>query len=414
MLAEPSGTYRIAIAISTHALQHEKPLGRGKRHGWPHIMSDFRKNDRRQLASIDSRQMDSLRVFHEVARALTSNLKLDSLLRAIMAKMEDFFGPEHWSLLMVDEETGELYYALSTGLDESLLRDLRLKPGEGIAGYVAATGNPLVVPDVSADPDWSRYAQAHPELNLRSIACLPIRHGERTLGALQLNNSKLDLLPESSIAFLRVLCDYAAIALENARHVKLIHHLSITDDCTGLFNSRHLYTLLEQEIAEHAAKSTFRVVPFMKPHFSLLFLDLDYFKRVNDRHGHLVGSRLLAEVGNLLKRVGGPDHAAFRYGGDEFVVLLRGLDKPAAADLSRRILEQLTQTRFLSGEGLSLSVTASLGLATYPQDGNSLHDLIRASDTMMYMAKDCGRNQLMVANGVAPGPHPSPGISRHV
>jgi diguanylate cyclase (GGDEF)-like protein len=127
-----------------------------------------------------------------------------------------------------------------------------------------------------------------------------------------------------------------------------------------------------------------------------------------------VGSRLLAEVGNLLKRVGGPDHAAFRYGGDEFVVLLRGLDKPAAAELSRRILEQLTQTRFLSGEGLSLSVTASLGLATYPQDGSSLHDLIRASDTMMYMAKDCGRNQLMVANGVTSGPHPSPGISRHV
>jgi diguanylate cyclase (GGDEF)-like protein len=414
MLTEPSGGNRTAPAIPKCALQHEKPLGRGKRQGWPHIMSDIRKNDRRQLASIDSRQMDSLRVFHEVARALTSNLKLDSLLRSIMAKMEEFFGPEHWSLLMVDEETGELYYALSTGMDESMLRDLRLKPGEGIAGYVAATGNPLVVADVSADPDWSRYAQAHPELNLRSIACLPIRHGVRTLGALQLNNSKLDLLPESSIAFLRVLCDYAAIALENARHVKLIHHLSITDDCTGLFNSRHLYTLLEQEIAEHAAKSAFRVVPFMKPHFSLLFLDLDYFKRVNDRHGHLVGSRLLAEVGNLLKRVGGPDHAAFRYGGDEFVVLLRGLDKPVAADLSRRILEQLTQTRFLTGEGLSLSVTASLGLATFPQDGSSLHDLIRAADTMMYMAKDCGRNQLMVANGVTSGPHPAPGISRHV
>ncbi len=128
-------------------------------------MTDLRKTDRRQqLASIDSRQMDSLRVFHEVARALTSNLKLDSLLRSIMAKMEEFFGPEHWSLLMVDEDTGELYYALSTGLDESLLGDLRLKPGEGIAGYVAATGNPLVVADISADPDWSRYAKAHPEL----------------------------------------------------------------------------------------------------------------------------------------------------------------------------------------------------------------------------------------------------------
>jgi diguanylate cyclase (GGDEF)-like protein len=377
-------------------------------------MSDLRKNDRRQLASIDSRQMDSLRVFHEVARALTSNLKLDSLLRAIMAKMEDFFGPEHWSLLMVDDETGELYYVLSTGLDDATMRDLRLKPGEGIAGYVAATGNPLVVADVSADPDWSRYAEAHPELGLRSIACLPIRHGERTLGALQLNNSKLDLLPESSIAFLRVLCDYAAIALENARHVKLIHHLSITDDCTGLFNARHLYTLLEQEITDHASKSAFRVVTIMKPHFSLLFLDLDHFKRVNDRHGHLVGSRLLAEVGNLLKRLLGPEHAAFRYGGDEFVALIRGLDKPAATALAQRVLEQLANSRFLAGEGLSLSITASLGLATFPQDGSTLHELIRAADTMMYTAKESGRNQLIVAGTTTAGPHPSPGISRHV
>jgi diguanylate cyclase (GGDEF)-like protein len=331
-----------------------------------------------------------------------------------MAKMEEFFGPEHWSLLMVDEETGELYYALSTGLDEAALRDLRLKPGEGIAGYVAATGNPLVVADVSSDPDWSRYAQAHPELGLRSIACLPIRHGERTLGTLQLNNSKLDLLPESSIAFLRVLCDYAAIGLENARHVKLVHHLSITDDCTGLFNARHLYTLLEQEITDHVSKSAFRVVTINKPHFSLLFLDLDHFKRVNDRHGHLVGSRLLSEVGNLLKRLLGPDHAAFRYGGDEFVALIRGLDKPAATDLARRILEQLANTRFLTGEGLSLSVTASLGLATFPQDGSTLHELIRSADTMMYTAKEAGRNQLVIAGTTTAGPHPSPGISRHV
>ena len=377
-------------------------------------MSDLRKNDRRPLASIDSRQMDSLRVFHEVARALTSNLKLDALLRAIMAKMEEFFGPEHWSLLMADEDTGELYYALSTGLDDSMLDGLRLKPGEGIAGYVAATGNPLVVADVTTDPDWSRYAKAHPELNLRSIACLPIRHGDRTLGVLQLNNSTLDLLPESSIAFLRVLCDYAAIALENSRHVKLIHQLSITDDCTGLFNARHLYTLLEQEISDHASKTAFRVVTITKPHFSLLFLDLDYFKRVNDRHGHLVGSRLLAEVGNLLKRLMGPEHAAFRYGGDEFVALLRGLDKPAATALAQRILEKLSGTRFLTGEGLSLSVTASLGLATYPQDGSTLHELIRAADTMMYSAKEAGRNQLIVAGTTTAGPHPSPGISRHV
>jgi diguanylate cyclase (GGDEF)-like protein len=328
--------------------------------------------------------------------------------------MEEFFGPEHWSLLMMDEETGELYYALSAGLDETLLRDLRLGPGEGIAGYVAATGNPLVVPDISADPDWSRYASAHPELNLRSIACLPIRHGGRTLGILQLNNSELDLLPESSVALLRVLCDYAAIALENARHVKLIQHLSITDDCTGLFNARHLYTLLEQEIVECSPDTALRVVSIVQPHFSLLFLDLDRFKSVNDEHGHLVGSRLLAEVGNVLKRTLGPKHAAFRYGGDEFVALLRGLDKAAAAELSQKVLECIRDTQYLAGDGLALSLSASLGLATFPQDGATLHDLIRSSDTMMYAAKEGGRNRLVIADSESRMLHPAPSTSRHV
>jgi diguanylate cyclase (GGDEF)-like protein len=369
-----------------------------------------RPHERRPLSTLDGRSAETLRVFHEVARALTSNLELDSLLRSIMRQLEDFFGPEHWSLLMVDEETMELYFALSAELDATSIKGLRLRPGEGIAGYVATSGNPLVVPDVSADPDWSRYAAQHPELNLKSIACLPIRHGKRVLGVLQLNNSQLDLMPESSIAFLRVLCDYAAIALENARHVKLIHHLSVTDDCTGLFNARHLYTLLEQEVAP---PTDTRVVPIAQPHFSLLFMDLDHFKTINDVHGHIVGSRLLAEIGNLLKRTLGPDHAAFRYGGDEFVALLRGLDKGAATVTAHHVLDSITQARFLTSEGLSLSMTASLGLATFPQDGTSLQDMIRVADTMMYTAKAEGRNRLVVADSNAPVTQPIPKTSRH-
>ena len=327
-----------------------------------------------------------------------------------MRQLEEFFGPEHWSLLMVDEETMELYFALSAELDENTIKGLRLRPGEGIAGYVATTGNPLVVPDVSADADWSRYAAQHPELNLKSIACLPIRHGGRTLGVLQLNNSQLDLMPESSLAFLRVLCDYAAIALENARHVKLIHHLSVTDDCTGLFNARHLYTLLEEEVNPPLDA---RVVPIVQPQFSLLFMDLDHFKTINDVHGHIIGSRLLAEIGNLLKRTLGPDHAAFRYGGDEFVALLRNTNKEAGTATAQRVLDCLTQARFLTSDGLSLSMTASLGLATFPEDGTTLQDMIRVADTMMYTAKAEGRNRIIVADSNAPVTQPIPKTSRH-
>ena len=251
---------------------------------------------------------DELRLFHEVARALTSNLELEPLLRAVLGKMEEYFGPERWSLLMIDEETDELYYALTTGRSGNVPSGIRLRMGEGIAGYVALTGEPLVVPDVRLDREWSRFAREHPELNLQSIACLPLKHGTRTLGVLQLHNSKLDLLPGSSLSFLRILCDYAAIALQNARQVDLVHRLSITDDCTGLYNSRYLYTTREGEIAASKVRGEIRE----NTHFSLLFFDLDRFKSINDTHGHLVGSRLLAEAGTLVKRSLGPGNLAFR------------------------------------------------------------------------------------------------------
>ena len=104
------------------------------------------------------------------------------------------------------------------------------------------------IDQVSKHPDWSHYAEKYPELHLHSIACHPIRYGDRTLGVLSLNNAKLDRLPNGSLSFLSVLCNYAAIALNNAAQVKLIHDLSITDDCTGLFNARHLYKSIEEEM----------------------------------------------------------------------------------------------------------------------------------------------------------------------
>ncbi len=333
--------------------------------------------------------MDHLRVFHDVARALTSALELEQILGTIMHKMAQFFGPERWSLLMVDEATQELYYAIAVGENAESLKGLRVPLGEGVAGWVASTGNPLVVPDVSLDPQWAAFAQSQPDLNIQSIACLPVRSENRTLGVIQLLNSKLDLLSEYSISFLRILCDYAAIAIRNARSMRLIQELSITDDCTGLFNARHLYQLLDDQVAAAA--------PGRKTQFSLLFLDLDHFKSVNDTHGHQRGTRLLAEVGNLLKRSLGPANFAFRYGGDEFVALMPNLDKHAAMTMAIGLCEQFRKARFLESDGLALSILASFGLATFPEDGETVHDILRSADMMMYEAKNSTRNNVAVA-----------------
>jgi len=353
--------------------------------------------DRRQFAVIESRQMDHLRVFHEVARALTQTLELEEILLAIMEKMAQFFGPERWSMLMVDDKAQQLYYAIAVGEDAETLKGLRIPLGEGVAGWVASTGNPLVVPDVSLDEQWSAFSKAHPELNIQSIACVPVRSGDKTLGVIQLLNSKLDLLSEYSISFLRLLCDYAAIAIQNARSVERIHELTITDDCTGLFNARHLYTLLDEQLAEHNQNPTHQ--------FSLLFLDLDRFKQVNDTHGHLIGSRLLSEVGGVMKRTLGPANFCVRYGGDEFVALLPGMDKKTAIEATTHLWEQLRQEKFLSGAGLNLNLAGSFGLATFPEDGNTVQTIIRAADTEMYRAKTTRDNISVSGLGLIGGEH---------
>jgi len=339
--------------------------------------------------------MDHLRVFHEVARALTQTLELEDILLTIMEKMAQFFGPERWSMLMVDEATQELYYVIAVGEDAESLKGLRIPLGQGVAGWVASSGNPLVVPDVSLDPQWSAFTRANPNLNIQSIACVPVRSDNKTLGVIQLLNSKLDLLSEYSISFLRILCDYAAIAIQNASRVKRIHELTITDDCTGLYNARHLYTLLDEQIALAAVDH--------KTQFSLVFIDLDRFKQVNDTHGHLIGSRLLSEVGNLMKRVLGPANSCFRYGGDEFVALLPGLGKQAAIDATTKLWERLRENRFLESQGMNLSLAGSFGLATFPEDGNTVAAVIRSADTMMYAAKTTRDNIAVAGMGMILG-----------
>jgi diguanylate cyclase (GGDEF)-like protein len=351
--------------------------------------------EKRQFEVIESRQMDHLRVFHEVARALTQVLELEDILTTIMDKMAQFFGPERWSMMLADEATQELYYAIAVGEDSASLKGLRVPMGEGVAGWVASTGNPLVVPDVALDPHWSAFSRAHPELKIQSIACVPVRSDNKTLGVIQLLNSKLDLESEYSISFLRILCDYAAIAIQNARRMKLIQELTITDDCTGLFNSRHLYTMLDEQIALAAGRRNTQ--------FSLVFIDLDHFKQVNDTHGHLVGSRLLSEVGNLMKRCLGPDNACFRYGGDEFVALLPAMGKQAAIDATTRLWEALRENKFLTAQGLSLTLAGSFGLATFPEDGNTTAAVIRSADTMMYAAKTTRDNISVAGVGLVAG-----------
>src|SRR5215470_11510933 len=164
-----------------------------------------------------ARQGKELDIFHGVAKALTSSLDLDSILQTIMEKMAEYFRPDTWSLLMVDEDKDELYFAIAVGSASEALKNVRVKVGEGIAGYVAKHGERLIVPDVYTDVRFTKRIDEMTRWETRSIICFPVRSRLRVLGVIQLVNVDMKHFGEQEIFFLQSLCDYAAIAIENAR-----------------------------------------------------------------------------------------------------------------------------------------------------------------------------------------------------
>lgn len=328
-----------------------------------------------------------LLVFHNVAKALTSELELDAILRAIMRQMEQYFQPEQWSLLVMDEGRQELFYAVVVGRAEADLRNLRVPVGEGLAGWVAEHGQMLVIPQAENHPRLQQ-PEAGRDFRIHSAICMPLRSRQRTLGVLQLFNCRPQNFVPETISFLHILCDYAAIAIENANAVERVQQLTITDDCTGLYNQRQLYRLLERE----AENWRLTGAPF-----SLCFIDLDYFKRVNDEHGHLIGSRLLAEFGQALRSLVRPVDTVFRYGGDEFVVLLHDTGKNEAERIVRRVHQALRNRVLRIRDSLELSISASYGVATWPEDADEVSELIRSADAAMYRVKGSTRDDVAIA-----------------
>jgi diguanylate cyclase (GGDEF)-like protein len=217
---------------------------------------------------------------------------------------------------------------------------------------------------------------------VRSVIALPLRGRKGTHGVIEIFNPRPDQLTDYSIAFLHILADHAAIAIENARDVARIQQLTITDDTTGLYNVRYLYEVLGRELERCKG---------LKLPVSVAFLDLDHFKLVNDKHGHLVGSELLSRAGKRLQELSRKQDWCFRYGGDEFVILMPETGVEAALAQATALNRALMKTKFQMKNGPELRVSASVGVATAPVDGAAVHAIIGSADTRMYWVKANGR-----------------------
>jgi diguanylate cyclase (GGDEF)-like protein len=344
----------------------------------------------------EKREAGEVAVFQELGKALTSSLQLDQVLRTIMEKIDEFLRPDNWSLLLLDEAKQELYFELAVGKASQALKDVRIKLGQGIAGWVAQHGEVVIVPDTSKDTRFFGKVDEKTKMETRSIVAVPVKFRDSCLGVIELINCVgPDGFDPRDLKLLEALSDFAAIALENARHVKRIHELTIKDDCTSLYNARHMGFILDTEIYRSQRYNY---------EFSIVFIDLDHFKLVNDTHGHLVGSRLLAEMGEALKGNCRLIDFAFRYGGDEFVILLPQTSKENAINVARRLHRLIRDTVWLQKEGLNIHITPSVGLAAYPADAKTKEGLLHLADEAMYLVKNTDRDNVAAANlGILPG-----------
>jgi diguanylate cyclase (GGDEF)-like protein len=239
---------------------------------------------------------------------------------------------------------------------------------------------------VANDPRHERKIGEQASLVARTMMCVPMISKDRLRGVIQVIN-KLggEKFEEDELRLTERLAEHAAIAIENASLYRQAYIASITDDLTGLGNTRRFHQVLAEAIARGGE-------------LSLLVLDLDHFKEVVDRYGHLLGSRTIADFGRRIGSRLRPGDFAARFGGDEFVVLLPATGAEEAHGIADSLRAEIEACARLEGEDVDLTaVTASVGVAVHPTHGADSSALFRAADAAMYEAKRRGRNQVVVA-----------------
>lgn len=333
----------------------------------------------------------------------------------VLRKADEFVPSEAGSILLdnprikqVDRSRNRLTFLAAFGEKAQLLVGQTLPADQGIAGHVYLSGKAYSSTNVASDRFFDASIDAETHYRTESLVAIPIRIGNDVCGVLELVNRRgASSYSEQERDLLEIFADYISIAIQNVLDGRLAQEAAKRDNLTGLFNDRYLHSALEQTLA--------RCRPEERD-VSLLFLDLDYFKLVNDKHGHLAGSQVLRETGQLLRRSVGLARALVaRYGGDEFVIVIPEASAPEAMAIAERLRADVERAVFCDAAGeiqpepLFLSgLSCSIGVATlyrHVEKEQSLavakSQLLRLSDSAMYRAKEAGRNRVMLADTAA-------------
>ena len=355
-----------------------------------------------------------LEVFLERRRAgmpFAPEFNLADNLVEILRKANEFV-PSAAGSILLDDPTSKrdgrrgdaLTFIAAFGDKAAGLVGTTIPSDRGIAGQVYSTGETHMTADAPSDRFFYPEVDRQTRYRTRSLVAIPIRIEQEVCGVLELiNRQQAPNFSAHDRNLLEILADYISISIENVLDGRRAQEIAKKDNLTGLYNDRYLHIALARAIEDCRAR---------EEDLAVLFLDLDFFKRVNDTHGHLAGSQVLREVGALLKRkVPGPQAIPARYGGDEFVLVVPGLDLGRAVDLAEEIRTEVLVTRFctepgeiqpeplgLSGQSCSIGVATLVQHIDEDQPAEQIKSmLLRLADAAMYVAKETGRNRTAVA-----------------
>lgn len=319
-------------------------------------------------------------VLHRISAAVTSGTDLHAIVPAFAAELSSLQPFDRLACGFVNE-TGD-YIEMVSHPEESSWGLGGVLPVVGSGpGFVALNNRAVLQRDLVHEHRYLEDMRLLEE-GLRSYALLPLTSRGRAIGVLALGSTQGSAFDEGTLARLQPLADAVAVAFENVRLFQKTRELSITDEVTPLHNFRHFQQALDREL---------KLVNRYGSTLSLIFVDLDRFKPINDQYGHLRGSRTLREVGFLIRAAVRETDIPARYGGDEFVVVLPQTDGDSARVLAEKLRRLIEGHTFLQEEGINARLGVSLGVATYPEEASTKEALIRLADQRMYEDKESRR-----------------------
>jgi diguanylate cyclase (GGDEF)-like protein len=341
--------------------------------------------DNARLFAEEQRRARHLEFLNSVSKTAISSQNAEQMLAEIVGEIQKNFQFDHIGIGILDYSTKDIEIRAEAGTMTTAL-GRRVPLGSGVLGKAARANELTLIEDVSE----SRMQSLLPEA--RSALAIPLTYAETLLGVLNLESRRQHAFPEQEVLILRTLADLLATALHNTFVFQKMQQQAITDSLTGIKTRRFFLESVQAEW-KRAARSG--------RSFSVVMVDLDRFKDINDTLGHLEGDLVLARIGRLLEQKSRQSNVVARYGGDEFVILMPETGLEQAQALSERLRLWIATDPMLS----EMKITGSFGVATYPLHGAQVEDILRVADAGMYISKREGGNRVSMAEEFVDSEH---------